>query len=467
MNTTDERTDKRAALFVATLSAFLAPFMISAVNIAIPVIGGEFGTSAVVLSWFATAYLLTATMFLVPFGRLGDIYGRKRVFSLGMIVYTSSSLLAALSNSEAMFIGARAIEGLGAAMIMGTGVALLTSVFPPQERGRALGINVSAVYLGLSLGPFIGGFMTGHLGWRSVFMVNIPLGLFALALVFWRLKGEWAGARGESFDFTGSVIYSLALVSFIYGLSRLPAVWAWGLVAAGSLAGLAFVAWELRQAHPVMDVGLFRHNTIFAFSNLAALINYSATYAVAFLMSLYLQYIKGFSPEMAGLVLVSQPVVMAALSPIAGRLSDRIEPVFVATVGMGFTTLGLFFLIFLGEDTSLALIIPNLMVLGFGFALFSSPNTNAVMGSVEKRYLGVAAGTIGTMRTIGQILSMGIAMLIFSVMIGGTQITPETYPDFLKSAHIAFIIFTCMCGAGIFASVARGKVKPAGAGRLH
>lgn len=371
MNTTDERTDKRAALFVATLSAFLAPFMISAVNIAIPVIGGEFGTSAVVLSWFATAYLLTATMFLVPFGRLGDIYGRKRVFSLGMIVYTSSSLLAALSNSEAMFIGARAIEGLGAAMIMGTGVALLTSVFPPQERGRALGINVSAVYLGLSLGPFIGGFMTGHLGWRSVFMVNIPLGLSALALVFWRLKGEWAGARGESFDFTGSVIYSLALVSFIYGLSRLPAVWAWGLVAAGSLAALAFVAWELRQEHPVMDVGLFRHNTIFAFSNLATLINYSATYAVAFLMSLYLQYIKGFSPEMAGLVLVSQPAVMAALSPVAGRLSDRIEPVFVATAGMGFTTLGLFFLIFLGEDTSLALIIPNLMVLGFGFALFA------------------------------------------------------------------------------------------------
>jgi len=371
MNAPVQGVGKRAALLVATLSAFLAPFMISAVNIAIPVIGGQFGASALVLSWFATAYLLTATMFLVPFGRLGDIYGRKRMFTLGIC---------------------------------------------------------------------------------------------ALSLVFWKLKGEWAGARGEKFDFTGSVMYSLALVSFIYGLSRLPAGWAWGLVAVGVLGAMVFVSWEMRVRHPVMDVSLFRHNTVFAFSNLAALINYSATYAVAFLMSLYLQYIKGFSPETAGLVLVSQPAVMAALSPLAGRLSDRVEPVLVASVGMGFTTLGLFFLIFLGEETSLALIIPNLMVLGLGFALFSSPNTNAVMGSVEKRYLGVAAGTIGTMRTIGQILSMGIAMLIFSVIIGGTQITAETNPDFLRSARVAFIIFTAMCAAGIFASIARGKVRrqPAG-----
>ena len=453
--------DKRITLFVATLSSFLAPFMISAVNIAIPMIGSEFAASALVLSWFATAYLLAATMFLVPFGRLADIHGRKKVFIIGMFVYVTSSLIAAVSNSAALFIAARVVEGTGAAMIMGTGVAILTSVFPPRERGRVLGINVAAVYLGLSLGPFIGGFLTDFFTWRSIFMVNVPLGLSALALVLWRLKGEWAGARGEKFDLSGSVIYGVMLVALVYGLTQVPEMHALGaaLIAVGVAGLLAFIWWEGKVEHPVLDISLFRNNTIFAFSNLAALINYSATFAVTFLLSLYLQYTKGYSPLMAGLVLVPQPVVMTALSPLAGKLSDRIEPIIVASIGMAVTTLGLFFLVFVGEGTSLARIIPNLMLLGIGFALFSSPNTNAVMSSVEKRYYGVAAGTLGTMRTIGQSFSMGIAMLIFAVYIGSTRITPDSYPLFLKSMRAVFIIFTCLCFAGIFASLARGKVR--------
>lgn len=453
--------DKRTALFVATLSSFLAPFMISAVNIAIPVIGGRFAASAVMLSWFATAYLLAATMFLVPFGRLADIHGRKKIFIYGMFIYVTSSLIAAISNSAALFITARVVEGTGAAMIMGTGVAILTSVFPPRERGRVLGINVAAVYLGLSLGPFIGGFLTDYLTWRSIFMVNVPLGLSALALVFWKLKGEWAGARGEKFDLVGSVVYSLMLLALVYGLTQLPETRALGvfLVALGVAGLVSFIWWESKVEHPVLDTSLFRGNTIFAFSNLAALINYSATFAVTFLLSLYLQYTKGYSPLMAGAVLVPQPLVMTALSSFAGRLSDRIEPIVVASIGMAVTTLGLFFFIFLGEGTSLALIIPNLVILGIGFALFSSPNTHAVMSSVEMRHYGVASGTLGTMRTIGQSLSMGIVMLIFAVYIGGTQITPDVYPLFLKSARVAFIIFTCLCFLGIFASLARGKVR--------
>ncbi|MBK5226566.1 MAG: MFS transporter [Thermoleophilia bacterium] len=461
--TTSEASDadKRVALFVATLSSFLAPFMISAVNIAIPVIGGRFAASAVVLSWFATAYLLAATMFLVPFGRLADIHGRKKIFIYGMFIYVTSSLIAAVSNSAELFITARVVEGIGAAMIMGTGVAILTSVFPPRERGRVLGINVAAVYLGLSLGPFIGGFLTDYLTWRSIFMVNVPLGLSALALVFWKLKGEWAGARGEKFDFVGSVIYSLMLLALVYGLTQLPETHALevALVAIGAAGLASFIWWESKVEHPVLDISLFRGNTVFAFSNLAAAINYSATFAVTFLLSLYLQYTKGYSPLMAGAVLVPQPLVMTALSPFAGRLSDRIEPIIVASTGMAVTTLGLFFLIFLGEGTSLALIIPNLVILGIGFALFSSPNTHAVMSSVEKKYYGVAAGTLGTMRTIGQSLSMGITMLVFAVYIGGTRITPDVYPLFLKSARVAFIIFTCLCFLGIFASLARGKVR--------
>lgn len=449
---------KRSALLAATLASFLTPFMGSSVNIALPSIGREFAMDAVLLSWVATSYLLAAAMFLVPFGRIADIHGRKRIFTYGILVYTVSSLLSAISTSAIMLICFRVLHGIGSAMIFGTGVAILTSVFPPRERGKALGINVAAVYLGLSLGPFLGGFLTQYLGWRSIFLVNVPLGLIVIAVVL-KLKGEWAEAKGEKFDFTGSVIYSITLVAIIYGISLLPAMRGGLLIMIGVLGISAFVKWEMKVESPVFNMNLFRNNTVFALSNLAALINYSATFAVGFLLSLYLQYVKGFAPQNAGLVLVSQPVIMAIFSPFAGRLSDRVEPRIVASIGMALTTAGLFLLSFLNEKTALEFLLASLILLGFGFALFSSPNTNAVMSSVEKRYYGVASATLGTMRLTGQMLSMGIAMMIFAIYIGRVQITPEYYPLFLKSMKSAFIISAVLCFGGIFASLARGKVR--------
>lgn len=341
-------------------------------------------------------------------------------------------------------------------MIFGTSVAILTSVFPAGERGKALGINVASTYFGLSLGPVLGGFMTQHLGWRSIFLVNVPLGLIVIALIFWKLKGEWAEAKGEKFDFIGSAIYSFSLVAIMYGFSLLPAISGAWLILAGALGILSFIRWEIGAESPVLNVNLFKNNKVFTFSNLAALINYSATFAVGFLLSLYLQYIKVLSPRDAGLILVSQPIVMAVLSPFAGRLSDRIEPRIIASAGMALTVLGLSLLTLLNEKTALEFIMASLILLGFGFALFSSPNTNAVMSSVEKRFYGVASATLGTMRLTGQMFSMGIAMLIFAIYIGKVQITPEYYPHFLTSVKTAFIIFAALCFGGIFASLARG-----------
>ncbi|MCP8308099.1 MAG: MFS transporter [archaeon] len=451
--------NKRVALLVATVASFLAPFMISSVNIALPSIGREFAIDAVLLSWVTASYLLATAMFLVPFGRVADIYGRKRIFTYGILIYTVACLLLTISTSAIVLISFRFLEGIGSAMILGTGVAILTSVFPFRERGKALGINVTAVYLGLSLGPFLGGFLTQHLGWRSIFLVNVPLGLTIIVFVFWKLKGEWAEAKGEKFDFTGSTVYSLMLIAVMYGLSLLPAISGAWLILIGALGILAFVKWEMKVESPVLNINLFRNNRVFAFSNLAALINYSATFAVSFLLSLYLQYINGLSPQNAGLILVSQPVVQAIFSPFAGWLSDRIEPRIVASIGMALTTVGLFLLTFLNEKTTLEFIIASLIFLGFGFALFSSPNTNAVMSSVEKKFYGVASATVGTMRLTGQTLSMGIATLIFAIYIGRVQITPECYPLFLKSVEVAFIIFAALCFVGIFASLVRGKVR--------
>ncbi len=450
---------KRSALFIAVLSGFLTPFMISSINIALPAIGAEFRMSAVALSWIPAAYLLTAAMFLVPFGRIGDITGRKKIFTIGISIYTLAALLLALSPSAQLLILFRVLEGLGAAMIFSTSLAIVTSVFPPAERGRVLGINVAAVYSGLSLGPFIGGFLTHRFGWRSIFLTNIPLGLVVLYMVSTRLQGEWAGAKGERFDFAGGLIYALSLVALMQGLSRLPGMQATALILAGIGLLACFVWWEKKAEQPLLSMDLFTGNAAFALSNLAALINYSATYAVTFLMSLYLQYIRGMTAQQAGFVLVAQPVVMALFSPAAGRLSDTIEPRIVASLGMVFACAGLLLFTFLGTETRIGFILFGLVLLGFGFALFSSPNTNAVMTSIDKRLYGVGSATLGTMRLTGQMLSMGIAMVIFSVKIGSARIAPESHPQFLASVRTAFSIFSVLCFGGIFASFARGKVR--------
>lgn len=455
-------TSKGVILLIASMSSFLTPFTSSSVNIALPSIGNRFSLDAVTLSWVATSYLLAAAVFLVPFGRFADIFGRKLIFRIGILIDAMASILCTTAGSGAWLIAFRALQGLGGAMIFGTGVAILTSVYPPKERGRALGINVAATYTGLSIGPLAGGLFTQHLGWQGIFFFNAFLGLIIIIIAFWKIKGEWADAKGEKFDWTGAAIYSVSLVTIMYAFSVFPALWGLLLIIIGVIAIIIFLKWEMEQKYPILRVELFRNNVVFVFSNLAALINYSATFAVSFLLSLYLQYIKGFTPEKAGLVLIAQPVMMAIFSPIAGILSDRIEPLIVASIGMALTTIGLVMLIFVGNAATVSFIIFSLIILGLGFGLFSSPNTNAVMGSVERKFYGVASGMLGTMRLTGQTFSLGISLLLFAVFIGRVQITPENYPLFLKSMRIAFIIMAVLCFLGIFASIARGKTHTIG-----
>jgi EmrB/QacA subfamily drug resistance transporter len=452
---------------VAALSSFLTPFMASAMNVALRAIGTEFSISAVLLGWVGTSYLLAAAIFLVPMGKLADIAGRKRIFLWGVSIYSVASLLCAVAPRAALLIAFRVLQGVGSAFIFGTSVAILTSVYPPGERGRVLGITTAVTYIGLSLGPVLGGFMAGLWGWRSIFWVNVPLGLAILALTWQKLEGEWAEARGERFDWAGSLIYGVALAAAMLGFPRLPSALGIGLTLAGVLGLLLFVGWEARAGSPILRVGLFRNNAAFSFSNLAALINYSATSAVGFLLSLYLQHIKGLSPQEAGLVLVAQPVAMALLSPLAGRLSDRIEARLLASAGMALTTLALVPLILLSAQTPLWAIVVYLVILGCGFGLFSSPNVNAIMGSVERNSYGVASATLGTMRLVGQTLSMGIATLIFALYLGQVAIAPEVYPQFLASLKPAFAIFAGLCLAGVAASLARGTLHGGGRTTKH
>jgi predicted MFS family arabinose efflux permease len=246
----------------------------------------------------------------------------------------------------------------------------------------------------------------------------------------------------------------------MYGFTELPTTLGIILIVLGILGMLAFIRWESKEASPVLDLNAFRKNTIFVFSNMATLVNYSATFALSVLLSLYLQYNKGLSPQFAGLIMLTQPIVMTIFAPIAGRLSDRVEPRAVAATGMAFNCVALVLLTFLTDETSQMFIIASLAIFGFGMGLFSSPNTNAIMGSVEARFFGVASGILATMRNSGMMLSMGIMMILFSIYIGEAQITPEYYPAFLTSVKMGCIIFAVLCFGGIFAQLAGKGGRP-------
>jgi EmrB/QacA subfamily drug resistance transporter len=442
------------------MASFLTPFLGSSINVALPAIGTALHMDAVALSWVATSFVLASAVCLVPFGRVADMIGRKKVFLAGMALFTLASLGCGLARSASGLIAFRTLQGAGGAMIFGTGLAILTSVYPLGERGRVLGLNAAAVYTGLSVGPFVGGMLTHRWGWPSVFLASVPCGLVTM-LVAWRgLKGEWASGASGRFDWVGSVIYGAALITLMTGLTASRGTVGLALVAASVGAFALFLAWERRVANPVLDVPLLVGNPVFAWSNLAALINYSATFAVTFLLSLYLQYLRGLDPSQAGLVLLTQSVIMAAMSPLAGLLSDRLEPRVVASVGMGLSVVGLIWFCFLRADTPLAAIVGALVVMGAGFGLFSSPNTNAVMSAVEKRHYGVASATLGTMRLVGQMLSMGLAAAALTFFVGHAPITAALHGRFLSGMQATFLISSILCGFGVFASLARGNLRP-------
>ena len=459
MQSNDAQTLKVPVLWAVSLTVFMFPFMISSVNIALPAIQADFSAGAVLLSWISTAYLLASGVVLVPAGKLGDIHGRKRIFTIGIAVFTVFTVSTAFAPSIYWIIAFRVFQGVGAAMSMATSMAIISDVFPVKERGKAMGIVVACVYIGYSFGPFAGGWLTSLLGWKSIFLLNAPIGILAFYLAIVKIRKEWANAEKEPFDIVGSLLYGISIICLMFGLTYLPALLGVGLLAVGMIGFLSFIYYVAKVRFPILDVSVFRSNRMFLFSSLAALINYSATFAIAFLLSLYLQYIKGMTPQMAGIVLVSQPLVQAVFSPLAGRLSDKTEPSVIASSGMGLTALGLLLLVFLKGDTSLFYIVACLLILGLGFALFSSPNMNAIMSSVEKSFYGIASGTVATMRLIGQMLSMAIVTFLFSLVIGNEEISPLNYDAFLHSVNILFIIFTISCLIGIYFSFTRGVIK--------
>lgn len=450
------KTNKMTILLIAAIASFLTPFMASSVNVALPIIAEELGVNAILLGWITTAFLLTCAMLAVPLGRIADIYGMKKIFTIGIIFFTIASFLASLSPCVEFLIFSRALQGIGSSMIFVTALAIITSTFPPGEMGRAIGINISSVFMGTVVGPILGGLLTHLLGWRSIFYFVIPLGILVTILVFSKLNGrEWAACKEEKLDLAGSFLYSLSLLLILTGFSEIIEPFGKFMLISGIITLIGFVIWELMVDHPVLDVKIFLKNRMFTISNLAGLICFIITFSVTFLFSLYLQYIKGLDPIQAGLILGVETIFMAIMSPISGRLSDRFQPRKIASLGIAITTMGLMLSSFFNACTSMLFIIIALILIGLGSGLFFTPNAHAIMGSVERKYFGVASATLSTMRIVGQSLGMGMVLLIFSLYIGEVQLSPQNYAQLLESIHINLTISALLGFVAIFASLAR------------
>ncbi|MCX7985613.1 MAG: MFS transporter [Bacteroidales bacterium] len=445
---------------IASVAAFMGTFLISSVNIALPHIEQEFHLTAIELGWTITSFLLATAILLLPIGRWADINGVYKTYKAGIVIFTLASLACGIVQDGFWFIIFRFMQGIGAAFTNATGTAILVSAFPQQYRGRVLGISIAGVYLGLATGPFIGGLITQYVGWRVLFYLAAVIGIIIAILAFRILKDTLSKSTTikETFSYTESLIYMAGLIMLVFGSSKLPHPIGWLMMAGGLITLFVFWQVENRSTYPLFDTRLFTHNRLFAYSNLAALINYSATYSIVFILSLYLQKIKGLSPRDAGAILITQPLIMAIFSPISGRFSDKIQPNIIASAGMLMCSSGLLVLSFLTPSFPIWAILLTLVWLGTGFALFSSPNMNTIMSSVEKNQYGIASATASTMRVVGQIASMTFITVFFALIIGNKPIDMASPSQFLSITKYCFILFATICLIGVYFSYYRGKL---------
>ncbi|MGI6751648.1 MAG: MFS transporter [Anaerovoracaceae bacterium] len=466
---------KNLLLITLILAAFIAPFMGSCLNLAIPSIGEQYESSATMLGWIPTGYLLTTSAFSLPFGKLGDKIGKPLIFTMGIIFFVFIGILSIFAWSITSIIALRILHGIGSAAVFSTNMAILSDSVPAERRGRSLGYATASTYIGLSMGPVVGGFLNHNFGWRSIFAVTAIIGLFLMAgaLYTFGIKGDKiqsiipSAINGQTddsntlyFDWGGSALYAVSISGFLYGLSNfLNSFPALITLISSILLFIALIIRSNKRDDPLIPTGLFRHNTLFVFSNTAALINYCATFATSYMLSLYLQIILKMDSQLAGILLISQPLIMALLSPRAGRMSDRIEPRILSSIGMFLISIGLFIFAFLSFSFPLWLMVLVLVVIGIGFALFSSPNTNAVMSSVEKKDSGLASSMLSTVRTVGQAISMTLITLIISLHVGNTPLANAPPHSLLLCIRTGFLTFSLICALGIFFSFNRGRIR--------
>lgn len=449
--------EQRNTICVCVITSFITTFMGSALNLSIPSLEEEFKAGAQTVGWVITIYMLTCSALAVPFGRLSDRVERRSVLRTGILIFSISSLTAVLSKTMWMLLTFRLMQGIGASMIFSTNIAILVGAFDEEHRGRVLGYSTCATYAGLSAGPVLGGVLNQNFGWRAIFIATAIVSAAAFYGAFFKLprsekkSGILSLSSKTHLDYAGNILFVVSIVLTMYGLSSLNSLAGAPLILClGILFFIFFIRTEMKTENPVIDVNLFRKNLPFTLSNLAAMVNYGSNFALSYLMSIYLQVVKGMTSQWAGVILITNTVIMTVLSPFVGRISDRHSPFKMSAAGMALCAAALGLLSFLSEDASLAWIIMILALSGVGFSFFSTPNTNAVMSCVEREDYGVSASILSTMRSIGHTAGMSVVSAVVGIYIGSGSLKGAGTEVLMKTFHISFFIFTLLCILGIF-----------------
>ena len=400
------------------IGATMSALDVSIVNVAMPTLKGEFNTTMSVIEWVAMSYMLTLTIFLPFFGRLADMFGRSRLYNAGFVVFTVGSLFCGMANSAVMLIAARVLQAVGAGLLQANSVALITQAFPGTERGKAIGIQGAVQAIAMAVGPFVGGVLIASIGWRAVFYINIPIGIFGTVAALYILPPNEKAKKKESIDYLGTIFFASGLAFLVLGFNEVVSL-GWGsytiivyFIHACVLLGL-FVLTEMRVKHPLIDLKLFKNST-FLIGNLTGMMSYYVLFAVLFLMPFYLEKVLNYSPILTGTLLTPIPLAMAIVAPFAGHVSDKYGSRIMTAAGMMVSALATFALLFLGVKSHLVLLIGELVLLGVGMGMFTPPNNSAIMGSAPKDKLGLAGGVLNMMRSLGLIFGVDISGLIFT-----------------------------------------------------
>jgi len=423
--------------------------MMSMVNLAVPTIGSDFGVSAHNQSWVVMAFFLASVAFMIPMSRVSDLYGKRKIFIFGIVVVLVSSVMTALSPTFHILLISRAFTGIGTACISLTSVSMIAHVFPSAQKGFPLAINTMCIYIGASLGPGLGGLLTEMFGWRSMFLCIIPFCVLALIMIM-RFKDQLRTAKGEPFDMKGSLVYGIGIVILMYGVITLPDALSAVFIAAGAALLVVFINFQRRTKYPVLMLSLFSGRT-FRRSTFATFLNYGSAYAVIFSLSLYLQYIGGMGPGTAGLIILVQPAIQAVITPFAGRMSDKIDPRILTTSGMIMMCIGTALMTTLSKDLDMTRVYMILIATGLGYALFSAPNTNMIMSSVNVKNYNETSGVISLMRQVGMMTSVAVVMCMISVFMGTTSVvTPGMFDEFVLSMRYSFAVCFALAVIGCF-----------------
>jgi len=454
-------------LFSVAFGAFMAPLDSSIVNTVLPLIAHEFRADVLSIEWVILAYLLSLSSLLLIGGHLGDLFGDKPLYIAGFALFTVSSMLCGLATGVGSLVASRVLQAVGGAMMIAIGPAILTRSFPASQRGQALGIQASVVYIGLTLGPGLGGTIASALGWRWVFFINLPIGIVAIGVALSVLRTDRKMAPGRRFDFAGAICFMVTLFALVLALSR-GASWGWasgGVLTSGGLfaAGAILFSWTaLRSPLPFFDIRLFRHR-LFAAATLSAMLNYMASSTTAFLTPFFLIQGNHMAPAHAGFLLMAMPLVMAMVAPMSGWLSDRIGSRIPTVAGMACLAIGMFLLGQLGASGTDKQIILRLGLVGLGIGLFTSPNNSAIMGALPQRHQGLGSGVVATARTMGNVLGVAVSGSLFGTEVQKLIAVLGQEPLAVIGAYRhAVTIGAAIALAGAFTSLIRGGASFAG-----